>query len=139
MTKTNNFPSWDLSDLYSGIDDKKINADLEAYKKSSEAFAAKYKGNLKNLTSSEFSIALEEFEKIDIIGSIIGNFAYLNMCTQMKNDKAMAFYQNISEKLTDYAKPTIFLSLEINALDDNQIQEWLKDKKVAKLDRKSVV
>lgn len=62
---------------------------------------------------------------------MLGEFAYLNMVTQMKNKDAMAFYQNISEKLTDYSKPTIFFSLEINRLPDAKIKEWLEDKRVA--------
>ena len=33
MTQKNNLPAWDLSDLYKGMDDPQINADMETYKK----------------------------------------------------------------------------------------------------------
>lgn len=67
--------------------------------------------------------------RIPEIGSRVGGFAYLNMVTQMKNQAAVAFYQNISEKLTDYSKPLIFLSLEINQLPAEKIEDWLKNPK----------
>ena len=49
----------------------------------------------------------------------------------MKNQAAVAFYQNISEKLTDYSKPLIFLSLEINQLPAEKIEDWLKNPEAA--------
>ncbi len=39
-----NLPAWDLSDLYHGINDPKINADMEDYRQSALTFAEKYKG-----------------------------------------------------------------------------------------------
>ena len=127
----NNLPAWNLSDMYKGTDDPKISADLEKIRKGALSFAKKYKGKLAGLTASEFLSALKAVEKMSVLGGMLGEFAYLNMVTQMKNKDAMAFYQNISEKLTDYSKPTIFFSLEINRLPEAKIKEWLKDKKVA--------
>lgn len=83
------------------------------------------------MSAAEFLSALKAEEKMSVLGGMLGEFAYLNMVTQMKNKDAMAFYQNISEKLTDYSKPTIFFSLEINRLPDAKIKEWLEDKRVA--------
>lgn len=120
-------PAWDLSDLYQNINDNKINEDLECYKKSAITFAKKYKGKLSTLDAKNFFKMAKECEKRSVLGNKIGVFAYLNMVTQMKNAEAMAFYQNVSEKLNDYSKPTIFLSLEINKLPQNKIDEWLKD------------
>lgn len=132
-SKKNNtaLPAWDLSDLYNGIDDPKIQKDLDKYKKNAEQLAKKYKGKIKDLSSEEFLQAVKSVEEMSIIGSMLGEFAYLNMVTQMKNKEAMIFYQNISEKLTDYSKPTIFFSLEVNKLTDSKIKEWLKNDGVA--------
>lgn len=130
MTK-NNLPGWDLSDLYDGINDPKINEDLQKYQKMTEQFAADYKGRLQNMTAAEFGKTIKIYEEISVIGSLLGEFAYLNMCTQMKNAEAMAFYQNISEKLTDYAKPSVFYTLEINQIPEAKLAEWLKDESVA--------
>ncbi len=126
-----NLPAWDLSDLYSGIDDPQIEKDLERYRRENEAFAAKYKGKLAGLSVAEFYQLLQEIEERRKYASKLGEFAYLNMVTQMKNKEAMALYQNISEKMTDYSKPTIFFTLEINQLPQSKIDEWLSDEKVA--------
>ena len=124
-------PAWDLSDLYKGTDDPKVNADMEKYRKGVAAFAKKYKGKLESLDAKAVLALLKNQEKLAKIGSRLGGFAYLNMSTQMKNPEAMAFYQNISEKLTEYAKPSVFFSLEFNRLPETKIKEWLKDKEVA--------
>lgn len=127
---TNNLPAWDLSDLYNGIKDPQIEKDLKKYKKNALELRQKYRGKLEKLSPDEFAAALKLLEKNSILGGRLGGFAYLNMSTQMKNADAMMFYQNISEKLTDYAKPTVFFSLELNKLPESKIREWLKNKKV---------
>ncbi len=124
-------PAWDLSELYHDIDDPKINADLEKYERFCKNFARKYKGKFGQMSGAEIGKILHEYEKAVSSAGKIGGFAYLNMVTQMKNQKAVAFYQSVSEKLTDYGKPLVFLSLEINSLPDKKISEWLKDKKAA--------
>ena len=130
MKKQNELPAWDLSDLYKGIKDPQIQKDLAEYKKKAADFAKKYKGKLAGMNAAKMYEALVEYEHLDTISTILGEFAYLNMCTQMKNGEAMAFYQNTSEALTEYAKPLVFFSLEINQLPDKKIKEWLKDEKV---------
>ena len=127
----NSMPAWDLSDLYKGMDDSQIKKDMETYRKSALKFAKTYKGRLAELSAEEFLKAVKDIEKRSLMAGRLGGFAYLNMVTQMKNGKAVAFYQNIEEKMTDYAKPTIFFSLEFNKLPEAKIKEWLKNKKVA--------
>ena len=80
-----NLPAWDLSDLYHGINDPKINADMEDYRQSALTFAEKYKGRLANLSLTEVAEALDFYEKMLEKSELLGSFAYLNMCTQMKN------------------------------------------------------
>lgn len=128
---TNKMPAWDLSDYYTSIEDPKIAADLEEYRQGTEEFAKRYKGRLAELSAEEFLTAAKDIERRSKIASRLGGFAYLNMVTQMKNVEAVAFYQDIQEKLTDYCKPAIFFSLEFNALPDAKIDEWLQNKDVA--------
>lgn len=123
-------PAWDLKDFYQDIHDPEIQVDLNEYKNGMEKFAADYKGRVGSLTAEEFYQAVRKIEDLSVKASRLGEFAYLNMVTQMKNAEAMGFYQNISEKLTDYSKPAIFFSLEINALPDAKIAEWLRNDKV---------
>lgn len=131
MSEKNKLPGWNLCDLYQGINDPQINRDLEKYRTNVLDFAAKYKGKLADLSAEEFAAALKIYNELSELGGLLGSFAYLNMSTQMKNKEAMAFYQNISEKLTDYGKPAIFFDLELNQLPQAKIDEWLQNSKVA--------
>lgn len=131
MSKKEILPAWDLSDLYKGIKDPEISKDIETYRKSALAFARKYKGKITSLDAKDFLTLLKAEEKMSKLSARLGGFAYLNMSTQMKNPEAMAFYQNTSEKLTAYARPLVFFSLELNRVPEAKIKEWLKDKHVA--------
>ena len=99
MTKSNNLPAWDLSDLYKGLDDPQIEKDLSRYKKNALALQKKYKGKLEKLSAEEFLSALKLLEKNSVLGGRLGGFAYLNMSTQMKNPEAMIFYQRKIDRL----------------------------------------
>ena len=131
MKKATNLPAWNLSDLYSGIDDKQIEKDLKQYKDFNQKLADNYKGKVARLSADEFYQAVQLYEKASVVASKLGIFAYLNMVTQMKNKEAVAFYQNINEKLTESGKIAIFFTLEINALSDKAFQALLKNEKVA--------
>lgn len=123
-------PAWDLTDLYADINDSKIQEDLESYKKLNEKLSSDYKGKIASISSKNLLGAIKLCEEMDILEGTLGNFAYLNMVTQMNNKDAMSFYQNISEKLSDYSKPSIFFSLEINQLSQDKLDEFLKDDEV---------
>ena len=91
MTKSN-LPAWDLTDLYSGIDDPQVAKDLEQYNKLNQKLADGYKGKIAKLEPKDFLAAVKLYEQAGIVASKLGIFAYLNMVTQMNNQKAVAFY-----------------------------------------------
>lgn len=131
MEQNNQLPAWDLSEMYEGINDPKIAKDLGEYQKKALEFTKKYKGKLSGLDGVALAKALKEYEDLGVIGNLLEGFASLNMSTQLKNQEAVAFYQDISEKLTDYSKGVIFFSLELNKIEPKQIEEWLKNSDVA--------
>ncbi len=130
-SRKNELPAWDLSDLYSGMDDPRIEKDLDGYKKLNQNLSRRYKGKIDSIAPEDFRKALQMVEESGVLGSKLGVYAYLNMVTRMKDTRAVAFYQNIEEKLTDYSKPSIFFSLEINKLSKDRFEALLKDKEVA--------
>ncbi len=70
---------WDLSDLYSGLKDKKIQRDINDLFKKSEAFEKKYRGKINStkLTPRVLQNAVQELEHIsEKIGKLL-SFAYL--------------------------------------------------------------
>ena len=131
MTDEKKLPAWDLSDLYKGINDPKIKSDLEQYKQLNLGLAEKYKGKMAKLSAADFYEAVKTYEAASVAASKLGIFAYLNMITQMSNKEAMAFYQDTNEIMTEYGKPAIFFTLEINALPEDKFQAFLLDSQVA--------
>lgn len=67
-------PAWDLSDLYDGIEDEKIAADLEKYRAFCVEFAGRYKGRLSELDGAGIAAALKAYEQNSEIGSRVGRF-----------------------------------------------------------------
>lgn len=124
-------PAWNLSDLYNGNDDPKIATDLNKVQNLCQELASKFQGKLASLEARKFLAALKAYEEIDIITGWLGEYAFLQMCTRTNDKNAMAFSQNINEKVVDAVKPAIFFTLEINQISDQKISELLTDPEVA--------
>lgn len=127
----NELPSWDLSDLYQGIDDPQVKIDLEKTARLSADLVSEYQGKLSSQTPEGFLKALKDYEQIDIIAGRLMEYAFLQMCTRTNNQEAMAFYQNTNEAVIEAVKPSIFFTLEINQLSNEKLQEYLQDPQVA--------
>ena len=59
-------PVWNLNDLYTSIEDKKITKDLNFFKKNSQKFEKKYKGKIRKLNGVNLYHAIIELEKLYI-------------------------------------------------------------------------
>src|SRR5262247_780770 len=55
---------WDLSDLYAGADDPRIEADLAAALAQAESFAARWRGRLADAKPTDLAAAVDELERI---------------------------------------------------------------------------
>ncbi len=77
MTKLKNIPSWDLSDFYSSITDKKIAADLKKAEQDSKKFSKEFHGKVAKLQAPQLFAAIKQYEKIaENIGKI-SSYSYL--------------------------------------------------------------
>ena len=125
-------PSWDLSDLYSGIDDPKAKADMDAAQAEAKAFASEYRGQLGALDSSGILAAITKLEAIySKLGRVI-SFAQLSTATDKLDPALGGFEQNCMERYATIAGELVFFDLELNALDDSLIACWQQDPAVAR-------
>ena len=120
-------PTWDLKDLYNGIDDEQLAADRKSLKKEIDEFNSEYKGKVKGLNSKKFYTALKEYEDISEKLEKIGSFAYLLYAQNVNDEKNVLFYQQINEELTNISTKLIFFTLEINKLSEADLNEKLKN------------
>ncbi|MEE8136549.1 MAG: hypothetical protein V3T52_05195, partial [Thermodesulfobacteriota bacterium] len=98
--------TWDLSDLYSNLKDKKIQRDIKDLFQKSEAFEKKYRGKINSpkLTPKFLLNAVEDLEYIsEKIGKLL-SFAYLVFAGNTRNPENGAFLQMIQEKSTEARK-----------------------------------
>ena len=98
-SSSDRLPSWDLSDLFSGIDDPSIERMLKRLRKKAEAFSKRYKGTVKRMIKpvalfgmiKEYESLLESSVKPEI-------YATLVFSADSKNPKHGAFYQKMKQE-----------------------------------------
>ncbi len=124
---------WDLSDLYSGLNDKKIERDLSDLLKRSEAFEKKYRGKI-NSTKLTAKTLLNSVQDLEYISEKIGkllSFAYLVFATDTANPENGAFLQRIQEKSTEARKHLMFFELEWINLSNKKVASLIENKTLA--------
>ena len=102
--------TWDLSDLYSSLKDKRIERDIRDIFHKAEAFEKKYRGKINSpkITPKFLFSAVENLEAIsEKIGKLL-SFAYLVFAGNTGNPENGAFLQMIQEKSTEARKHLMF-------------------------------
>jgi oligoendopeptidase F len=126
-TELKNLPKWNLSDLYPGKDSKELQEDLKNTADRARRFQKLFQGKLAELSGDILASTIKEYEEIEEVLGRISSFAYLLYAENVSDSENAAFYQNISEKLTDIASSLLFFELEINKIDDAALTEVLRD------------
>ena len=124
---------WDLSDLYSGLKDKKIQRDINDLFKKSEEFEKKYRGKINStkLTPRVLQNAVQELEYIsEKIGKLL-SFAHLVFAEDTGNPENGAFLQMIQEKSTEARKHLMFFELEWIKVSNKKVNLLLGNKALA--------
>ena len=124
---------WDLSDLYSGLKDKKIQRDLDDLNKRSRAFEKKYRGKINStkLTPKTLLSAVQDLEYISEKTVKLLSFAYLVFAGDTANPENGAFLQMIQEKSTEVRKYLMFFELEWTKLNNKKASTLLENKSLS--------
>lgn len=122
-------PLWDLTDLYASRDDAKVAADLE-----------KARGLVDSLNGLKGKLAAEQdadslgavldqaihlYEQASDVLGALGAYAFLSASTARDDATAQGFEADVREKITAIATPTVWLTLEINQIDDAALEAAL--------------
>src|SRR5262245_34774445 len=113
---------WDLSELYAGPDDPRIEADLAEARRQAETFAQKYRGTITSgqLDGRSLAQALAEYEALSELEHRPSFYASLLFAADTQNTKAQQLLQRTREASTDIANLLVFFALDLIALDDQQ-------------------
>ncbi|WP_282023585.1 M3 family oligoendopeptidase [Commensalibacter papalotli (ex Botero et al. 2024)] len=127
MSNNEDLPSWDLSDLYPSPDSPELKNDLEKAREKVEAFAANWKGNLKDASGQELAMAIDLYQEISEILGRVGSYAQLMFATDSTDAKVAQFYQYINEQITNISSGTLFFTLELNRISEEELQAKLSN------------
>ena len=123
MTK---LPVWNLTDLFSGMDDPKIEQEFKDLDLAVNAFINKAEGRMIELDDDAFGAMISEYERICERMAKISAFAYLLYSEDVTDKEVQRFSQNVRERITTFSTKILFFTLAINKLDDNVMAEKLK-------------
>jgi len=132
-------PRWDLTDLYDGPDAPALRTDIEAATADARALNAAHAGKVEAMDGAGLAALVAEYERIgEVVGRIM-SFAYLYYCTALEDPETGRFFQTMQEKTTDISSDLLFVTLEINRLEEAEFaarletaslahyQPWLRD------------
>ncbi|MBP0492568.1 M3 family oligoendopeptidase [Roseomonas sp. SG15] len=136
-------PEWDLRDLYARPDDPALLADLDTAERAAQAFEAAHAGRLASLSGDALASALREYERIEEVIGRVMSYAQLLFSGDAQNAENGRFYQTMQERVTGIGSHLLFLTLELNRLDDSLLEgriagsaalahwrPWLRDLRV---------
>lgn len=116
-------PEWDLSDLYSGLDDPKFSGDMTRAEEECRRFSELYAGRIAELAagpeaSARLAEAVRTYEGIeDLLGKLM-SFAGLVYSGDTTDEARAKFYGDTRERLTSASADLLFFALELNRVDD---------------------
>ncbi len=119
--------AWDLSDLYAGIDDPRIDEDVSAAEARAAAFRERYHGQVADLDGQGLAEALDTFEEIESALTRALYFAHLTFSTNMAEPARGALVARLQEKAAALETQLLFLGLEWAAVPDGAAEVVLAD------------
>ena len=124
-------PLWDLSDLYASRDDARLADDLTRARALVDEMNG-LRGRLAGASGDPAALgavldqAISLYEQASDILGALGAYAFLSASTARDDAGAQGFEADVREKITVIATPTVWLTLEINQIDDAALEAALQ-------------
>ncbi len=125
--------SWDLSDLFSGIDDPNIDETLDNSLARAKLFAERYRGRIDspNLEAGTLLSAIKEYEDLVVDISKVGNYAALVFSADTSKPEHGALLMHVQERQTEISLLLIFFDLELMAVPSEVMDPVAADPAIA--------
>jgi oligoendopeptidase F len=124
-------PEWDLKDLYPATDSAALADDLDAADAQATALAERYEGKLAALSGDEMADLITAYEALsDALGRIM-SFAHLVYARDMNDPESGRFMQTMQERTNAISVRTLFVTLELNRLENAVLDAQLKAPRLA--------
>ena len=119
-------PGWDLSDLYPGPESDEVRRDLERTTTDAEALHEEFAGRVAELEGEALGGLIARYEAIKETLERLSSYAYLVYCTALEDAEATRFFQTIREETTGIESRLLFLTLELNRIEDDALAATLQ-------------
>ena len=119
-------PGWDLSDLYPGPESDEVRRDLERAAADAEALHEEFAGRVAELDGEALGGLIARYEAIRETLERLSSYAYLVYCTALEDAEATRFFQTIREETTGIESQLLFLTLELNRIEDDTLATTLQ-------------
>jgi oligoendopeptidase F len=113
---------FDLSPLYAGFDDPRVQSDLEALETRYRDFSSKYRGNL----STSLGDAIAAYNNIELLQNRLGVFFALARSCDVTDQAIEQAESRVDERVAKLAaEHTEFFSVEVGKLSEVEYQEQI--------------
>ena len=125
--------AWNLDDLFTGIDDPRVEQTLQSSKARADQFQQDYQGkiNTPELNAQTLASALKDLEIISQESAKPGTYASLRFSADTSDPANQAFLQKMMERGSEISLPLIFFDIELAAVPQEIIDRLLQDPQVA--------
>lgn len=103
---------WNLTDLYESREDPQIGDDLHFCEEEATLLKETFGGKLETIEPAVLARTVRRLERISYNLGRVATFAFLDYATQVKDEKAGAFLQEITEAASRIGRETVFFDLE---------------------------
>ena len=112
---------WDLSLLYSDIEDPQLDADLSTLADMAKGFSANYKGKL----AERLGPAIKDYSEIEMLSGKITSYLSLRESTDLSNAAIKAKHARFEREMSALqGEHLTFFELELVQLGDDVLESW---------------
>ena len=119
-------PGWDLSDLYPGPESDELRCDMAQSAAAAEALHEEFAGRVAGLDGEALGGLIARYEAIQETLERLASYAYLVYCTAMDHAETARLFQTVREKTTATGSRLLFLTLELNRVEDDALAKKLQ-------------
>ncbi len=118
-------PEWNLADLYAGEDAPELVRDRDWLRAECADFAQVYEGRLAALDAAGLLEAVRRYERIEAVSGRIMSYAGLRHYQNTLDPGRAKFFGDMQNEVTDTTAPLVFLTLELNRIEDGKLDALL--------------
>ncbi len=115
-------PTWDLGDLFAGPDDPRVAALLAEAATAAEELEARGKGRLGQLEGEALGRLVADYEALQERLGRVTSYAALLFAARRDDPEIGRFYQNVEERVNAIETRLLFVTLELNRLEEADLE-----------------